>query len=266
MANGLLTNLDNLFSSVAKHGGNSFVIDTDEEKQEIAFGLFNMFGKLWNEDSHSDDLAVLRSVIKQTDYERPLFGKIFFIYHGYNHAAEEDRMTAIVLTAEEWERITNPFHEQLASIDDAAVAIERAVAIFEDIAGEKAGTKDDIGAMRGNLEMEAGRIKGQQDCVDEYLTTRQLITALAAMGFLKQFRFDPDNDHTVIEAPDMAIGAQVAGGITHKAVQIFDGEGNPWAVDSWFGNNGQTAVVLFFPEWQDYFKRCSSDGCQESEL
>lgn len=158
----------------------------------------------------------------------------------------------VFVSEQEWARITQPLVEAQQAregIVHFSWALERAVGIFEEVVGPKAGTKGDIGGADGNRELQRGLPKpGQQDCVGETLTTQQLLSALQVAGLLGPFRFDP--------ADGVAKVGELSDGVfLHEAVRLKGPNGENYVVDSWFGDNGESARVMTHEAWEPFAKR-----------
>jgi hypothetical protein len=104
-----------------------------------------------------------------------------------------------------------------------------------------AGQQSDIRHDRGGNYADEG-ISGRMDCIDHSTTTTRLLRLLEARGYLRW--------HRVSEPVMRSIALVFAP--HHSAVieTIGDGEVEAFAVDSWFVDNGQPAVILPLAEWK----------------
>ena len=104
-------------------------------------------------------------------------------------------------------------------------------------AGQQSGIHNDKG---GNYADEG--VPGRMDCIDHATTTTRLLRLLEARGYLRWHRVGKSVMRSValIFAPH------------HSAVieTIGDGEVEAFAVDSWFVDNGQPAVILPLADWK----------------
>lgn len=158
----------------------------------------------------------------------------------------------VFVSGQEWNRITEPLVEAKQAEEGIvrfSWALEKAVGIFEEVIGPKAGTRNDIGGAAGNRELQRGLPKpGQQDCVGETFTTQQLMAALQAAGLLGPFRYDP--------ADGVAKVGELSDGVfLHEAVRLKGPDGEDYVVDSWFGDNGEPARVMTQDAWEPFAKR-----------
>lgn len=182
----------------------------------------------------------------------------------------------VKITREEWGRISNPFSEPgfgvnmcLVKTREAALkgfvnyerlAISDSVAIFEQVVGPKAGTDRDVGGMRGNehvLERQLraadgrgfGPADGQQDCIDEALTTLGFLELLVRQGFILYHNLQPQKH--VCALPGGKHFAVVMYGVN----TAFSSVDELTVVDSWPGDNGKPAWVLPMGEWWNHWMR-----------
>jgi hypothetical protein len=104
-----------------------------------------------------------------------------------------------------------------------------------------AGEQSDIHNDRGG-NYDDGHVSGKMDCVDHSTSTTRLLKMLEARGYLRW--------HRVLE-PVVRDVASVF--FVHWSAVIeekTDGEAPRFAVDSWFVDNGQPAVILPLGEWK----------------
>ena len=104
-----------------------------------------------------------------------------------------------------------------------------------------AGEQSDIHNDRGGNYAD-GHAPGKMDCIDHSTSTTRLLKLLEARGYLRW--------HRVLE-PVVRDFASVF--FVHWSAVIEekkDGEAARFAVDSWFVDNGQPAVILPLDEWK----------------
>lgn len=104
-------------------------------------------------------------------------------------------------------------------------------------AGELSAIHND----RGGNYADAG-VPGMMDCIDHSTSTTRLLRLLEARGYLRW--------HRVLE-PEVRYFAHLFP--SHYSAVIeekTDGEAARFAVDSWFVDNGQPAVILPLAEWK----------------
>ncbi len=181
----------------------------------------------------------------------------------YGHAE------TISLTPAEWDHLIselrfNPERRPMAieaEIRNIRIAVQR----FEKIAGDRAGTDKDIGGFAGNDRMQetpsytgtggpmgdfhffdprqdrvlAERRRGQQDCIDEYRTLRQLVALLESRHLLTNFTIDRDEPMAVNTSPRR-----------HVALRLRDRQGRAWVLDSWPRDNGELSDFLEEESWR----------------
>ena len=104
-------------------------------------------------------------------------------------------------------------------------------------AGEQSLVRNDRG---GNFDDEG--VEGRMDCIDHSTSTTRLLQLLEARGYL---RF-----HRVLGVEARRFAGVVVNHWTAVIEEMKDGEGDRFAVDSWFVDNGQPAVILPLDEWK----------------
>lgn len=112
-------------------------------------------------------------------------------------------------------------------------AIGLVIGLFENAAGQQTPTWADKG---GNVNDDA--VDGRMDCLDESANATAYLRLLASRGWLRYHRvLEP-----VKRAPLLVN--------THWAAHLAERDTNrEFAVDSWFGDNGQPAFVAPLEEW-----------------
>lgn len=179
------------------------------------------------------------------------------------------RAETISLTSAEWDFLIselryNPERRPMA-IEAEIRTVRLAVQRFERIAGKRAGTDRDVGGFPGNDRLQetpsytgsggpmgdflfldprqdralAERRRGQQDCVDEYRTLRQLVALLESRHLLTNFTIDRDEPMAVVESPRR-----------HVALRLRDRRGRSWILDSWPHDNGALPDFLEEECWR----------------
>lgn len=278
-------------SEIAKGGGNHLALDSAQEIQKAITTADQELALLEQEDAGACATVFVKSARKQLlawkPGDNPLFVRLDFeepedsIWNSlmcWAFGPSDESMPLVSLpegmvasfrvfaggsqwdlsgkpvfvSDQEWARITEPLikaTEAREGIVSFSWALERAVGIFEEVVGPKAGTKDDIGGADGNRELQRGLPRpGQQDCVGETLTTQQLLSALQVAGLLGPFRFDP--------ADAVARAGQLDEDVfLHEAVRLKGPKGENYVVDSWFGDNGESARVMTHEAWEPFAKR-----------
>ena len=128
--------------------------------------------------------------------------------------------------------------QTLRSARDAADERELLAAVIGRLYGW-AGAQSDIHNDRGGNYADAGR-PGKMDCIDHSTSTTRLLKMLEARGDLRWHR---------VLAPELRRFALVFP--AHWSAVIEENEGGVrYAVDSWFVNNGEPAVILPLEEWK----------------
>lgn len=157
------------------------------------------------------------------------------ICYGYSCAAQAE----IHYSAPQLEEIRH----LLASASDPASERER----LADAVGRLyrwAGEQSDIHNDRAGNYADAG-VPGRMDCIDHSTSTTRLIALLEGQGLLRWH-------HGLERQPRRFLGLM----INHWSAVIEEtpvpagGEARRFAVDSWFVNNGEPAVILPLDAWK----------------
>ncbi|MGB4057280.1 MAG: hypothetical protein WBK77_04270 [Alphaproteobacteria bacterium] len=156
--------------------------------------------------------------------------------HGYGCMV----ISNVELTKKDWRALKSTFRPAPRTAESERKSIAKAIALFEKKIGTRAGTGGDIaGTFR-----KTG--KDQLDCVDESTNTTTYLALLENAGLLKF--------HTVA-GPTMRLPVIHAGRWPHQtAIIIETGTNTPYAVDSWFRNNGAPADIIPLTEWKQGWK------------
>lgn len=181
------------------------------------------------------DAAVMTRVLRQ-----PLAADgNFQVCHGGGCALIDEGS----LDADEWRRIeatcSHPPPDAAAERD----CIARTIGRFEQIIGPKTGTATDRGGTFGN-----SAYPGQMDCNDEAINTTTYLRLMAMRGLLQYH-----------DVQDIRRRGFFLNGWPHSSAVIRDRQSQArYAVDSWFYDNGEPAVVLPFEQWKAGWKPSDS--------
>ena len=143
----------------------------------------------------------------------------------------------VPLAEAEWAKLRAPFAQRAASGADEREQIRQAIALMEQIVAPKAGTGNDAaGAQIINF-----RKAGQLDCIDEAYNTSAYLRLLEASGLLTWH----------VPGTPANRGHFVNGWPHNTATVVERGSGDAYAVDSWFGANGEMPDVVPLRVWLD---------------
>ena len=117
------------------------------------------------------------------------------------------------------------------------VRIARAIGLFERLVGPKNGTNDDLG--KNPSDAPYSPLGGQLDCISESTNSTTYLKQLETSGLLK---WHSVSERSVRRRWLFAV---------HWTAVISDREGVQYAVDSWYGENGEPAIVLPLEEWHE---------------
>lgn len=152
---------------------------------------------------------------------------------GYG-CAFRDRVS---LDRKEWQQVQNQFRDATTP-EKERQAISRTIGMLEQKIGAKTGTSGDIAGTFG----EVGTY--QLDCVDESTNTTIFLAMLEKQKLLKFHKVSAPTTRTPITG--------MAGGRfwPHQTAVIFEiPSKEPYAVDSWFRDNGFPADIVRLDDW-----------------
>jgi hypothetical protein len=155
----------------------------------------------------------------------------FDMCHG-GGCAEVERVS---LSDEEWALVNDEFNPLPENAEEERNAIANAIGAMERIVGAKTGTDTDRGGTFGN-----SAYPGQLDCNDESVNSTTYMKLMLQAGLI-QF-------HEVLDTKTRNF---FFNGWPHTTAVIRDKQnGQLYAVDSWFYDNGVPAVILPLEVWQ----------------
>ncbi len=143
----------------------------------------------------------------------------------------------VKLNARDWKIITHAFGRPAKNAEDERRKIAGAIGVFEQIVGPLTGTDVD----RAGTFLKMG--EGQLDCVDESTNTTIYMMLLRDKGLI---RFHD------IQQPQVRWPILSGRGWMHQTAVITETKtGKAYAIDSWFGDNGDGAWVVPLETWRD---------------
>lgn len=150
-------------------------------------------------------------------------------------------LTHIDMTDNDWAQLKKIMSTPETSAQERK-NIKKAIAAFETIIGEKAGTASDKGGTFKHLTADGKQL----DCVDESNNTTIYLQDLYQRGLLKF--------HTP-GAPTTRLPLIHAGRWPHRAAIIIEtASGEKFAVDSWFHDNGVAPEIVPIKQWKEGWK------------
>ncbi len=190
---------------------------------------------LWPMLAHADAPAMTR-VLQET----PRIEKFLFCDGGT--CAE---VKTVSLIEDEWQQVAELFEDPPQNAEEERQVIVLAIGRMEAIVGPKTGTATDKGGTFGN-----SAYPGQLDCNDEATNSTNYMRLMAQRDLL---RFHKIED-TTTRGGFLIFGR-------HSTAVIRDAESQKaYAVDSWFYDNGQPAVVLPLDLWLNGWKPGNSSA------
>lgn len=158
------------------------------------------------------------------------------------HSYGCDKKTQVSFSVQDWQQIENIFRPAPKTPEEERGNISRAIGKFETLTGTKAGTANDKGGTFRRMMAEGT----QHDCVDESLNTTIYLTLLERKGLLKF--------HSV-GTPTVRLPLIHAGRWPHQTATMIDTQSQiPYAVDSWFHDNGFPAEIIALEKWKKGWK------------
>jgi hypothetical protein len=153
-----------------------------------------------------------------------------YVCHGFSCFFRDK----VQFNADEMAHIRSFFKDVDSSQTERAAVID-ALSWFEVHAGEIVGTSKDI----GGLNFFSGE-KGQQDCIDESVTTGNFLALLQNNNLLQH--------HNVGDV--VSRGFLLNGRYPHASATLNEkNSGEAWVFDSWAYDNGRPAIVQPVLQW-----------------
>lgn len=160
----------------------------------------------------------------------------FYICRGYGCRHK----SYVQLTEADWSQVAMVF-ASVQTAEQEREAVATGVAALENIVGEKAGTYRDVAGatIRGHGPY-------QLDCIDETINTSLYIQFFADKGWLKF--------HEIVTPARR--GAFIDGEWPHNTAVIrVKSSHESYAIDSWYGKNGEAADIVPLDEWLAGWRR-----------
>ena len=143
----------------------------------------------------------------------------------------------VKLNKQEWKKITKAYGKQAKSAKEERAKIAKTIPMFEHIVGKITETHHD----KAGTFVQTGH--GQIDCVDESTNTTVYMMLLTQKGLIKF--------HTV-EQSQVRYPLVSGRGWMHQTAVVRETEtGAEYAVDSWFGDNGQPIHIVPITDWMN---------------
>ena len=142
-----------------------------------------------------------------------------------------DRVVPVALSTDEWSGVEVLFAEVRSPAEERS-RIAEAIGVLERLVGPKNGTGVDRGGNPHDVSPP-----GQLDCIAESMNSTAYLRRLEEEGLLRWHRVEA---RAVRQRWIFAI---------HWTAVVSDRDGVDYAVDSWYGDNGEPAVVLPLEAW-----------------
>lgn len=142
-------------------------------------------------------------------------------------------MQSIDFSAPQWREIELIFTPPAHSPTQEKQQIRHAIALMESFAGAITGSSQDRAGNYNNVDLPF-----QQDCIDESTNTTQYLLALQRRGWLKWHQVAPRQQ-------------RIRWLFTHwTAVISQNNNGELFAVDSWYRDNGEPPYIQSLDDWR----------------
>ena len=152
-------------------------------------------------------------------------------------------MAHVTLSNQEWQKVVQAFMPEPENAAQERESIRQALGILEQIIGPKTGTSQDKAGTFGVWGKQ-----GQLDCNDEAANSTTYMKLMKKKGLIKF--------HDILNTKRRGFFFD---GWPHTAAAILDhASGKRYAVDSWFYDNGQPAVVIPLEQWKSGWKPSAS--------
>ncbi|PHS68868.1 MAG: hypothetical protein COB23_08110 [Methylophaga sp.] len=153
------------------------------------------------------------------------------------HGHTCNKFAFISLSAQQWQSVTHLFSPVAKNAQQERQQIQLAIALLETLTGEQSNTNRD----RAENYVSEG-LDGQLDCIDEATNSTVYLRILYDAGLL--------NFHQ--QASRTSRGGLLS---PHNTATIIDKDsGHRYAVDSWFGDNGEPPAIVPLPQWKKGWK------------
>lgn len=169
------------------------------------------------------------------DINRPFIG--FPTPNNYSicHYHSCSKIAFASLSDKQWQTIELLFQPIATNAAQEREYIKLAVALLERYTGEQTGTYRDL----AENDISQG-LNGQLDCIDEATNTTVYIRMLQNAGLLHWHQQTSRLSRSIF-----------SGNTPHNTATIIDIETSQrFAVDSWFGDNGQPPAIVKLEQWQ----------------
>lgn len=152
-------------------------------------------------------------------------------------------VSRVSLTKEEWQQVINAFEPKPVDAEGERKAIANAIGLMEKIVGAKTATDTDRGGTFGNSDYP-----GQLDCNDESTNSATYMKLMKQAGLIQ-----------LHEIMDTKTRNFFFNGWPHTTAVIWEKspeqrDSQMYAVDSWFYDNGKSAVIIPLTLWKDGWK------------
>lgn len=151
----------------------------------------------------------------------------------------------VSLTPAEWQQVSRIFQPAAQNADAERQQIAAAIALLEDLVGNKTGTAGD--KAKNNLLVSR---YGQLDCIDEATNTSVYLRMMDNAGFFSWHRAAPRTSR-----------GPLTGQVPHNTATIIETDSQKrYAVDAWFFANGQPPAIVLLKSWKQGWRPASLEN------
>ena len=143
------------------------------------------------------------------------------------------RLGEVELVGPEWDEINDLFRDMAKTPQQERDKIAQAIALMEQLTGRRLGTDNDKAKNSGTGD------PGQMDCIDESLNTTRYLNYFNQRGWIHWHQVQ----ERVRRNPFFV-------DIHWTAVVKDIEDGQLYAVDSWFRDNGREPVIMTLNDWK----------------
>ncbi len=143
------------------------------------------------------------------------------------------RLGEVELAGPEWDEINNLFRDMAKTPQQERDKIAQVIALMEKLTGRRLGTDNDKAKNSGTGD------PGQMDCIDESLNTTRYLNYFNQRGWIHWHQVQ----ERVRRNPFFV-------DIHWTAVVKDIEDGQLYAVDSWFRDNGREPVIMTLDDWK----------------
>ncbi|WP_438969909.1 hypothetical protein [Methylophaga sp.] len=143
-------------------------------------------------------------------------------------------ISQVHFSTQQWQRVEAIFNPAATSAEMERQQIKQAIALLENIVGKQIGT--DVDHAENHL---TGSRQGQLDCIDEATNTSVYLRLIETENLLSWH-----------QTASRTSRGPLSGQAPHNTATIIDiAQKQRYAVDAWFGANGEPPAIIYLSDW-----------------